>query len=150
MLANVFSDLWQGFVSRTDGPLKLRFLLQPATAIFLGIRGGIGDWREGKPAYFWEFLVDPARRKELLHEGWHSLGKLLILAVVLDCAYQVIVLHWIYLVDALIVAFFLAIVPYLLVRGPVNRVLRVCKSPARRPQKPQPTNPPRVRKAGAS
>lgn len=150
MLANVFSDLWQGFVSRTSGPLKFRFLMQPAMAIFLGTHGGIRDWREGKPAYFWEFLVDPDKRKELLHEGWHSLGKLLILAILLDCAYQVIVLHWIYPVDAVIVAFFLAILPYLLVRGPVNRVLRVCKSPARRPENARPGNPPRVRKAGAS
>src|SRR5215469_18379356 len=91
MLANVFSDLWWGFVSRTEGPLKFRFLMQPAMAIFLGIHGGIRDWRQGKPAYFWEFLVDPGRRKELLHEGWHSLGKLLILAVALDCVYQIIV-----------------------------------------------------------
>jgi type III secretory pathway component EscU len=118
-------------------------------AILLGIRGGISDWRAGKPAYFWEFLVDPGKRKELLHEGWHSLGKLLILAVVLDCVYQVIVLHWIYPVDALIVAFFLAIVPYLFVRGPVNRILRMCKLPARQSEKAQAGNPPTVRKARA-
>jgi hypothetical protein len=147
MLANVFSDLWQGFVSRTTGPLKFRFLLQPAMAIFLGIGGGVSDWRAGKPAFFWEFWSDPAKRKELLREGWRSLGKLLILAVLLDCVYQFIVLRWIYVVEAVIVAFFLAIVPYLLVRGPVNRVLKVCKSPAYRPEKAQPGNPPSVRRA---
>ena len=150
MLANVFSDLWLGFLGRTEGPLKFRFLLQPAMAIFLGIRGGIRDWREGKPAYFWEFLVDSAKRKELLHDGWHSLGKLLILAVALDCAYQVIVLRWIYPVDALVVAFFLAIVPYLFVRGPVNRVLRRCKVPTRHLETARPGNQPTARKAGVS
>jgi hypothetical protein len=149
MLVNVWSDLWQGLVSRTEGPLKFRFLLQPATAIFLGIHGGIRDWRAGKPAYFWEFLMDPAKRKELLHEGWHSLEKLFILAVVLDCAYQLVVLRWIYPVDALAVAFFLAVVPYLFVRGPVNRILRVSKLPARQSTKAQAGNPPTVRKAGA-
>jgi len=149
MLGNPFSDPWVGLISRTAGPLKFRFFLQPAMAIFLGVRGGLQDWREGKPAFFWEFVADPAKRKELLRAGWKSLEKLIILAIVLDGVYQVITLRWIYLLDAVAVALFLAVIPYLLVRGPVNRIATAW-SRGHRPAKGQPGRPPTVTKAGAS
>jgi hypothetical protein len=96
--------------------------MQPAMAIFLAVCSGLKDSREGKPAYFWAFFTNPSDRRELLHEGWKSIGKLLILTVALDCVYQIIVLRWIYPFEALVVAFVLAVIPYLLVRGPVNRI----------------------------
>lgn len=127
MLGNVFSDIVQGVISRTSGPLKFRFVLQPLMSIFLAVRSGLKDSREGKPAFFWEFCEDPALRKELISECWKSVGKIFILAFVLDCIYQVIVLRWIYFFDALIVAFFLAIIPYVIIRGPVNRIASASK-----------------------
>jgi hypothetical protein len=45
--------------------------------------------------------------------------------VVLDVVYQLIVLHFVYPGEALIVAFILAIVPYVILRGPVVRVARM-------------------------
>ena len=148
MLGHLFSDLWEGLISRTTGPLKFRFVLQPSVSIFLAIRSGIQDWRERKPPFFWEFVEDPACRRELWREGWKSIGKLFIFAVLLDCIYQVIELHWIYPVDALAVAFFLAMIPYWAMRGPVNRIATAIRRP-RRPSLQRPTNGPApVRKAG--
>jgi hypothetical protein len=49
-------------------------------------------------------------------------GRVFILAVVLDVICQIILFRWIYPSEALLVATFPAIVPYLLVRGPVNRI----------------------------
>ncbi len=46
----------------------------------------------------------------------------LLLAIILDVIYQIIVLHWLYPVQTLIVAMTLAIVPYLVVRGLTNRI----------------------------
>ena len=122
MLDNLFSDMWEGLVDRTDGPLKFRFFLQPSVAIFLAIRAGLRDWRQGKAPFFWDFLADSSKRKDLFRDFKQSVGKLFLLACLLDCIYQLIVLHWIYPFDAVIIATFLAIVPYLLVRGPVNRI----------------------------
>jgi len=124
MIAGPFSNPLTGLIHRTEGPLKFRFVLQPTVAILLAIRNGIQDWRAGKPPYFWEVCEDPAMRKTLIHEGWKSISRLFILAFVLDCIYQAIVLHWIYLLDALAISICLAIIPYLLVRGPVVRILR--------------------------
>ena len=47
-----------------------------------------------------------------------------VLAVVLDVVYQLYVLHFVYPGEALIVAFVLAIVPYLILRGLVTRLAR--------------------------
>jgi len=122
MLANWLPDVLQGLISRTTGPLKFRFVLQPAMAIILAVRSGLKDSREGKPPFFWEFCEDPTMRRQLVADCWKSVGKIFILAFVLDCVYQFIELRWIHVVDALIVAFVLAIIPYVIVRGPVNRL----------------------------
>jgi hypothetical protein len=124
MLGGPFSNPLMGLMHRTEGPLKFRFVLQPTVAILLAIRNGIQDWRAGKPPYFWEVCHDPTMRKSMILEGWKSISRLFILAIVLDCIYQAIVLHWIYLLDALAISIALAIIPYLLVRGPVVRILR--------------------------
>jgi hypothetical protein len=46
------------------------------------------------------------------------------MAMIIDGIYQLIVQRWIYPVEILIVAFLLAVVPYVLIRGPVNRLVR--------------------------
>ena len=50
MLENVFTRLRGDLISRPDGPLKFRFLLQPAMAIPLAVRTGLSVSREVKPA----------------------------------------------------------------------------------------------------
>jgi hypothetical protein len=42
----------------------------------------------------------------------------------MDFIYQLIVLNWIYPFELLLIAVLLAVVPYLLLRGPVNRLVR--------------------------
>lgn len=103
-------------------------------AIFLAVRGGLKDSREGKDPYFWALCTNtnPGHRQELLREGWKSIWKLFVAAVALDCVYQIIVLRWIYPFEALLVAFVLAVIPYLLVRGPVNRIATLRKLAARK------------------
>ena len=123
-------DLWQRIVvnlfGRLDGPLHFRFIMQPLMAVIFAVIDGVKDARAGKPAYFWAMIFTPEHRKALMKEGWKSVGKIFILAVVLDITYQVIVFHRLYPVEILIVAFLLAIVPYILLRGPVNRLMRLC------------------------
>ena len=52
----------------------------------------------------------------------NDIGRLFILAVVLDCLYQLLEFRWVYPIQALIIGFVLAIVPYILIRGPANRL----------------------------
>jgi hypothetical protein len=67
-------------------------------------------------------LSQPAQRHNLIRDTWRDVGKVFSIAFLLDIIYQVAVFRWIYPVQALIVAVALAIVPYILVRGPVNRL----------------------------
>jgi hypothetical protein len=120
----LLTRFWEDLVGRIGGTMSFRLILQPAVAIFFAIRDGFKDARNGRPPYFWTISTDPAQRSELLHEGWKAVAKVFVMAVVIDVVYQYIVLRWFYPGEALIVAFILAFVPYLLIRGPVNRIAR--------------------------
>jgi hypothetical protein len=120
----ILTRFMENLVGRVSGPMKFRMLLQPLMAISFAFRDGRKDAREGKPPYGWALFTNSGHRRDMLREGWKSVGKIFILALVLDAVYQYIVLKWFYLTEALVVACVLALVPYLLLRGPINRVFR--------------------------
>lgn len=119
-----FAAIWEMLIGRTDGPLTLRLIFQPTVAAILAIRAGLKDAREGRTPYLWSMFTDAAPRRDLLRDGWKDIGKVFIIAVVLDVVYALIVHRWIYPVQALLVGTALAIVPYVLIRGPVTRIMR--------------------------
>ncbi|MGC1361852.1 MAG: hypothetical protein WA826_11800 [Silvibacterium sp.] len=123
-MEHMFARVWENLILRISGPMKFRLVLQPAMAIFFAIRGGLKDARDGKPAYFWALFSDPGERRSMLENGWKAIGKVFILAILLDVIYQIIVQRWVYPGEAVLVAIILAILPYLLIRGPVNRIAR--------------------------
>ena len=104
--------------------MSFRLILQPGMAAFFAIRAGLQDARTGRPAYLWAIVSNPAHRRDLLHEGWKATAQVFVLAVVIDAIYQWIELRWFYPGEALMVAVILALVPYLLLRGPVGRIAR--------------------------
>jgi hypothetical protein len=59
----------------------------------------------------------------MLQNLWRIAGKVFVVALVLDVVYQLIVLHWIYPVETLIVATILALVPCMVVRAVGNRIV---------------------------
>jgi hypothetical protein len=119
-----FSWLSNQLVGRIDGPMKFRLLLQPAVAVFFAIRDGLNDARCGSVPYFWAIFTEPSRRMDLIRDGWKAVAKVFFFTTVMDLVYQYLVLGWMYPLAALSIAFILAFVPYLLIRGPVNRIAR--------------------------
>ena len=119
-------DIWMRFVDnmadRLSGPMKLRLLLQPLMASIFAILAGLKDARAGKPPYFWSLISNPAQRADMLKDGWKSVGKVFILAMILDAVYQIVALRFVYPGEVIIVAFVLAILPYLLLRGLVTQL----------------------------
>ncbi|HEY0375643.1 MAG TPA: hypothetical protein VGC87_01645 [Pyrinomonadaceae bacterium] len=109
---------------RVGGPMTFRLILQPLMAALLALRAGLKDAREDRPPYFWAVLTNRMHRPDLLREGWRAVGRVFILAVVMDIIYQWIVQRGVYPGEVVIVAIILAVVPYLLIRGPVNRIAR--------------------------
>jgi hypothetical protein len=115
---------WEGLMARIGGPMTFRLILQPLMATLLAVRAGLKDAREGRPPYFWTLVTDSAQRLDLLREGWRSIARVFILAVVMDLIYEWLVGRRFYPLETLIVAIVLAVLPYLLLRGPVNRFAR--------------------------
>jgi hypothetical protein len=113
-----------GLMARIEGPMSMRLIIQPLVALFFALRDGVRDAREGKPPYFWALFTESAHRRDMLASGWKSIGKVFIIAIVLDLVFQYIVFRDFRLIGALLAGVILAVVPYLLLRGPVNRVIR--------------------------
>jgi hypothetical protein len=120
----MFTRLLENLAGRIGGPMTFRLILQPGVATFFAIRGGIRDAREGREPHGWAILTNSATRKELLRESWQDVAKVFLVAVIIDFVYQVMELRWFYPEEALIVATCLALLPYLVFRGPVNRIAR--------------------------
>ena len=120
----MLNRLWLNLVGRIGGPLTFRLVLQPTTAAFFALRAGWKDARQDRVPYGWVILSDPNNRRDLLKEGWKDIAKVFVVAMAIDFVYQVIELRWCYPEEALIVATLLALMPYLLLRGPANRGAR--------------------------
>jgi hypothetical protein len=126
-MEEMFSRDWSDLIARDSGPMHIRIILQPLVATLLAIRAGWGDARQGRPAFFWTVVRDPAQRRFLLRQLWKDVGKLFLVAAVLDVIYQIIVLPWVYPMQTLIMATLLAFVPYLIFRGLTTRFLRATR-----------------------
>jgi hypothetical protein len=68
--------------------------------------------------------VPPEARRRRLLETWKAVSKVFIMAVMLDCVYQLLVLRWIYPVESIVTATILAIIPYVVLRGVTDRIAR--------------------------
>jgi len=121
-------DIWMrighDLVDRVSGPMKFRLVLQPLMASVYAVISGLKDAKTGKSPYLWTLISNPGHRVDMLTDGWKGVGKVFILAFVLDVVYQIIALHFVYPGEAVIVALLLAIVPYLSLRGLVTRLAR--------------------------
>jgi len=117
-------NYWHEIVERAEGPMKIRLFLQPLMAAAFAVRAGLRDAREGRPLYFWAFVRDASQRREMAVEGWKHVGRVFILAIAIDLIYQGTVMHAFRPGEAVFLGIVLAILPYLIFRGVVNRLLR--------------------------
>jgi hypothetical protein len=124
MILDLLTRAWHEILARPGGPMAFRFYLQPLIAVALALRDGVHDARDGRPAYFWSLFTDKPHRRERLRDGWRSVGKVFVLAFLLDTIYQLAVLRGLRPLEGVIVATFLALVPYIVFRGPANRIAR--------------------------
>jgi hypothetical protein len=121
-------DMWlrisDNLMDRVSGPLKFRLVLQPLMACVYAVIAGLRDARNGKSPYLWGLITDSANRTTMIRDGWKSIGKVFIIALIVDVVYQLYELHFVYPGEAVIVALILAIIPYLILRGLVTRIAR--------------------------
>lgn len=116
--------LWADLRARPYGPYAFRLAVQPLIALLLAVRDGLRDAKTGRSPYFWTVLNDPEERAARVREAVKATASVGTLAILIDAVYQVKVHDWIYPGEALGIALLLALVPYTLVRGPVDRIAR--------------------------
>ena len=119
-----FAQVWDALVGRLHGPMKFRLILQPLVAAIFAIRAGLADARAGRPAFLWGLFTHPEQRGTKLKDGFKDVAKVFTMAIVMDLIYQFLVDRHVHVISALILAAVLCFVPYLLLRGPVNRLAR--------------------------
>ena len=124
MIQETLTRFWNQSIAQPSGPLAFRFILQPVMATILATRDGFKDARTGRPPFARTIWADPSQRGAYLREGLKRLSRVIAFALVMDVIYQVMVLHRFYLGEALVTVFVLAVLPYLLVRGPIDRIAR--------------------------
>jgi hypothetical protein len=122
---DLFAYVWSHLAGRVNGPFSFRFVFQPLMAVLCAARDGIVDAREGRPPYFWRFFSTSDRPKELLREAWKAVARVITLGVVMDVMYQLMVFHWIHPFELVVIVMTLAFAPYLLLRGPITRIVRL-------------------------
>jgi len=118
------TEIGSDLIGRLHGPFAFRFVLQPVMATVFAVRDGVLDAYEGKPAYLWSVLKHPDGRGELLRQGLRHDLRIIVLGVVMELLYEVIVFKRIQPLQLVVVVLGLAFVPYLILRGPANRIAR--------------------------
>ena len=109
-------------LGRLSGPLNFRLFVMPTVVSVLALRAVWKDLRDGRPAFLGLLIKDPVERARLFRGALKDIGRIVIVAVVLDIVYQILVFRWVYPGQVLIVAVVCAVVPYVLFRGPVYLV----------------------------
>jgi len=107
---------------RFTGPGRLRFILQPAFAILLGVRGGLADARTGSPPFLFGLLFDAGRRRELLRSAFATIRNLLAFGIILDIVFQWVLYGAVHPGAAVLIGPILICAPYAIARALTTRV----------------------------
>ena len=119
---NPFALAFERVLAGLTGPMSIRFILQPAMAIVLGVRDGLQDARDGRTPFLWDLYTRSESRDEQIHKALDRLALPLMVAIVLDAIVQLILFDRIHLLGAVLVGTTVLGVPYSLAREFTNRV----------------------------
>jgi len=111
------------FLARLNGPMNVRFIVQPVMAMLLGARDGVHDAREGEPPFLWNVCMHAETRREQCKACLKRLAIPLIVATVIDAIVQYMLFQRIRFLGAMFMGVLVMGVPYLLAREVANRVV---------------------------
>src|SRR6516164_9063279 len=81
----IFSHrFWPDPIARLHGPGRMRFLMQPTVALFLGARDGVKDRRACNPPFLWGLVFHAGDRAALLRSALVSVRNIVLVAILLD------------------------------------------------------------------
>jgi hypothetical protein len=112
----------QHVVEMVGGPGTLRFLLQPAIAVALGILHGLRDRRAGLPPYLSGLRHARGRRLQHLGAGLRAILVPLCIALLAAFTFQYVIRSRVYVFYGLLYATLFVAAPYLVTRELANRL----------------------------
>jgi hypothetical protein len=121
---SVNPTFWNDIRARFGGPMTFRFFLQPTMAFIAALPDGIHDAKLGRSGFFWAAWGSPDAKTGRLREGLISTARIMLLGISMDVIYQFRVFDRFFPVEALVMAVLLALIPYFLFRGIIERVAR--------------------------
>lgn len=126
---DIVIEIWnrgiEQLFGRSDGPLFFRLYVMPAVASIIGIRSGIRDFQGEGPAFLYKLFAGHTERKLVLSSAWRDVGRIIIVALVLDTSYQLMIFRAFYIFQAIIIALLCAVIPYTFFRHLTNRLARL-------------------------
>ena len=118
-----FKAIVEELVARLiSGPMQFRLILQPLTAIVLGVCDGLHDARMGTPPLLWSIVFRRGHRKLRLIMLLRRLIRPIVVAAIVDAMVQYLMFLHVRPLTALIVGTLLMGLPYLAARGLSNRI----------------------------
>jgi hypothetical protein len=111
-------------LARLSGAGRLRFILQPMAAVFIGMRDGIRDSRLGSPPFLSALVFQRERRKDLLRGAFAAVRDLVAVAIILDVIAQFLIFRNVHSGAALLLGPVLITLPYSISRALANRIAR--------------------------
>jgi hypothetical protein len=133
-MEEILTRIWDNLIGRIDGPMKFRIILQPLVSLYFAYKAGRRDSKSGGVPYFIGLFTSKGDTKDLVKQGWKDVGKVFIVAIIIDIIYQLVLIYskgtqfTFYPVETIITAIILAFIPYLIFRGIFNRIFRVKKN----------------------
>ena len=83
-IVELFTRVWNNLIERTEGPMSLRFVLQPTMSLIFAIKAAIKDAKNNTTPYLWRFASSKDDKHEIAKEGWKDFGKIFIIGTILD------------------------------------------------------------------
>jgi len=123
-MEDFINNFLNGVGIRHEGPLSFRLILQPVMSLVYAVIAGVKDAKAGRVPFLIDGLIlGKADRKESLKELWKNVGKVFILAVIMEVIFEIIEFKTVHPFEVIKVSFFLAIIPYLIFRGLTERIV---------------------------
>lgn len=122
---SVNPTFWNDILGRLSGPMTFRFYLQPTMAFIAALPDGINDAKLGRSGFFWASWGHPGAKTGRLRMGLIATARIILLGLSMDAIYQFRVFDRFFPVEALVMAILLAVIPYFLFRGIIERVARM-------------------------
>lgn len=115
------NELATELTQRWNGPFSLRLVLQPTMAALFALRDGRQDAASGSAPYLQRIAFQATERRSTIASAWAAIGKVLVIAFILDSAFQFATDGSFRVLQSIAMALFLCALPYTLLRGPAAR-----------------------------